>query len=363
MLIDLIAGARPNFMKIAPITHAIQLAQKQGKKIEFRLIHTGQHFDKNMSDSFFDQLNIPIPDVNLGAGGGTQAEQTAAIMIGYEKIILEKKPDLCLVVGDVTSTMACSITAQKLNVKVAHVEAGIRSGDWTMPEEINRMVTDSITNYFFTTTEIANDNLKKNGVSDDRIFWVGNTMIDTLLKHRKNFVKPKIWDEIGLMNKNYLVMTLHRPANVDKDDKLMNLINEIVKNSNGLPLIFPVHPRTAKIIESLGIKHSNLYIIEPQGYLEFNYLVERSKAVITDSGGITEETTVLGVPCITLRNNTERPETVTIGTNELIGTDPKAIEPALKKLFEGNWKKGSIPELWDGNTGSRIVNKLLEINY
>jgi UDP-N-acetylglucosamine 2-epimerase (non-hydrolysing) len=188
-------------------------------------------------------------------------------------------------------------------------------------------------------------------------------MIDTLLKHRKNFVKPKIWDEIGLMDKNYLVMTLHRPANVDKDDKLMNLINEIVKNSNGLPLIFPVHPRTAKIIESLGIKHSNLYLIEPQGYLEFNYLVERSKAVITDSGGITEETTVLGVPCITLRNNTERPETVTIGTNELIGTDPKAIAPALKKLFEGNWKKGSIPKLWDGNTGSRIVNKLLEINY
>jgi UDP-N-acetylglucosamine 2-epimerase (non-hydrolysing) len=363
MLIDLIAGARPNFMKIAPITHAIQLAQKQGKKIDFRLIHTGQHYDKNMSDSFFDQLNIPIPDVNLGAGGGTQAEQTAAIMIGYEKIIIEKKPDLCLVVGDVTSTMACSITAQKLNVKVAHVEAGIRSGDWTMPEEINRMVTDSITNYFFTTTEIANDNLKKNGISDDRIFWVGNTMIDTLLKHRKNFIKPKIWDEIGLMDKNYLVMTLHRPANVDKDDKLMNLINEIVNNSNGLPLIFPVHPRTAKIIEALGIKHSNLYLIEPQGYLEFNYLVERSKAVITDSGGITEETTVLGVPCITLRNNTERPETVTIGTNELIGTDPKAIAPALKKLFEGNWKKGSIPKLWDGNTGSRIVNKLLEINY
>jgi len=363
MLIDLIAGARPNFMKIAPITHAIQLAQKQGKKIDYRLIHTGQHYDKNMSDSFFDQLKIPIPDVNLGAGGGTQAEQTAAIMIGYEKIIIEQKSDLCLVVGDVTSTMACSITAQKLNVKVAHVEAGIRSGDWTMPEEINRMVTDSITNFFFTTTEIANDNLRKNGVSDDRIFLVGNTMIDTLLKHRNNFVKPKIWDQIGLIDKNYIVMTLHRPANVDKDDKLMNLINEIVKNSNHLPLIFPVHPRTAKIIESLGIKHSNLYLIEPQGYLEFNYLVDRSKAVITDSGGITEETTVLGVPCITLRNNTERPETVTIGTNELIGNDPKAIGPALKKLFDGNWKKGSIPELWDGNTGSRIVNKLLEINY
>lgn len=364
MLIDLIAGARPNFIKIAPITHAIQLAQKQGKKIDFRLIHTGQHYDKNMSDSFFDQLNIPIPDVNLGAGGGTQAEQTAAIMIGYEKIIIEKKPDLCLVVGDVTSTMACSITAQKLNVKVAHVEAGIRSGDWTMPEEINRMVTDSITNYFFTTTEIANDNLKKNGVSDDRIFWVGNTMIDTLLKHRENFVKPKIWDEIGLIDKNYLVITLHRPANVDKDDKLVTLINEIVKNSNGLPLVFPVHPRTAKIIESLGIKHSNLYLIEPQGYLEFNYLVEKSKAVITDSGGITEETTVLGVPCLTLRDNTERPETVTIGTNELIGTNPKFIEPALKKLFEGNWKKGSVPTLWDGKSAGRIVDNILNLdNY
>ncbi len=361
MLIDLIAGARPNFMKIAPITHAIQLAQKENINIYFRLIHTGQHYDKNMSDSFFEQLNIPFPDVNLGAGGGTQAEQTAAIMIGYEKVIIEKKPDLCLVVGDVTSTMACAITAQKLNVKVAHVEAGIRSGDWSMPEEINRMVTDSISNYFFTTTQVANNNLKKSGVGDDRIFLVGNTMIDTLLKNRENFVKPKIWDQIGLIEKNYIVITLHRPANVDKDEKLKNLIFEIVKNSNDLPLVFPVHPRTAKIIETLGIKHSNLYLIEPQGYLEFNYLVERAKAVITDSGGITEETTVLGVPCITLRNNTERPETVTIGTNELIGTDPKTIEPTLKKLFAGNWKKGSIPDLWDGNTAQRLVRILIKI--
>lgn len=361
MLIDLIAGARPNFMKIAPITHAIQLAQKENIKIDFRLIHTGQHYDKNMSDSFFEQLNIPYPDVNLGAGGGTQAEQTAAIMIGYEKVINEKKPDLCLVVGDVTSTMACAITAQKSNVKVAHVEAGIRSGDWTMPEEINRMVTDSISNYFFTTTLIANNNLKKNGVEDDRIFWVGNTMIDTLLKQRKNFIKPKIWDQIGLIDKNYIVMTLHRPANVDKDEELKNLIFEIVKNCNDLPIIFPVHPRTQKIIETIGIKHSNLHLIEPQGYLEFNYLVERAKAVITDSGGITEETTVLGVPCITLRNNTERPETVTIGTNELIGTDPKAIEPTLKKLFSGNWKSGLIPELWDGNTAHRLVQILIKI--
>ncbi len=361
MLIDLIAGARPNFMKIASITHAIQKAQSEGKNIEFRLIHTGQHYDKNMSDSFFDQLEIPLPDVNLGAGGGTQAEQTAAIMIGYEKVLIEKKPDICLVVGDVTSTMACAITAQKLLVKVAHVEAGIRSGDWTMPEEINRLVTDSISNYFFTTTELASNNLYKNGIGSDRIFWVGNTMIDTLLKHRNHFLKPTIWDQIGLVDYSYFVITLHRPANVDGNEKLKKLIDEIIKHSNGLALIFPVHPRTAKILSSLGIKHPNLHIIEPQSYLEFNYLVERAKAVITDSGGITEETTVLGIPCITLRNNTERPETVSIGTNELIGTDPNAIAPALKVLFDGNWKKGTIPELWDGQTGTRIINKLLEI--
>lgn len=361
MLIDLIAGARPNFMKIASITHAIQKAQSEGKKIEFRLIHTGQHYDKNMSDSFFEQLEIPLPDINLGAGGGTQAEQTASIMIGYEKILNKKKPDICLVVGDVTSTMACAITAQKLHVKVAHVEAGIRSGDWTMPEEINRLVTDSISNYFFTTTKLASNNLSKNGIGFDRIFWVGNTMIDTLFKHRNRFFKPTIWDQLGLVNHNYIVITLHRPANVDSNEKLIKIIDEIIKNSNELPVIFPVHPRTAKILFSIGFKYPNLHMIEPLSYLEFNYLVEKAKVVITDSGGITEETTVLGIPCITLRNNTERPETVSIGTNELIGTDPNAIAPALKVLFDGNWKKGSIPELWDGQTGTRIVNKLLEL--
>jgi UDP-N-acetylglucosamine 2-epimerase (non-hydrolysing) len=361
MLIDLIAGARPNFMKIAPITHAIQKAQKEGKEIQFRLIHTGQHYDKNMSDSFFEQLNIPHPNENLGAGGGTQAEQTASIMIGYEKLLMQRKSDLCLVVGDVTSTMACSISAQKLGVKVAHVEAGIRSGDWSMPEEINRMVTDSISNYFFTTTEIANENLRRIGVSDDRIFFVGNTMIDTLLKNKSRFIKPAIWDTIGLTKSNYIVMTLHRPANVDEEHKLKELISEIIHHSHGLPIIFPVHPRTAKILEGLGILEPNLYLIEPLGYLEFNYLVEYAKVVITDSGGITEETTVMGVPCMTLRDNTERPETISIGTNELIGTNPKAIGPAMKILYEAKWKKGGIPDLWDGKTSERIVEKLLEI--
>jgi len=359
MKIDLIAGARPNFMKIAPIVHAILKAEKEGKNISFRLIHTGQHYDKNMSDTFFEQLSIPTPNVNLGAGGGTQAEQTASIMIGYEKLLMTEPTDLCLVVGDVTSTMACAIVAQKMNTKVAHVEAGIRSGDWSMPEEINRMVTDSITNYFFTTSEVANQNLRNSGIEDDRIFFVGNTMIDTLLKQEPNFVKPEISNQLQLVDKNYIVMTLHRPANVDQEDKLRSLIAEIVTNANNMPIVFPVHPRTAKILEGLGIVHKNLHYIEPLGYLEFNYLVKNTKAVITDSGGITEETTVMGIPCLTLRDNTERPETVTTGTNELVGTNPKNIAPFMKKLVDGEWKKGGIPEKWDGKTAERIIDILL----
>ena len=361
MKIDLIAGARPNFMKIASIIDAIHVAQSENEDIEYRLIHTGQHYDKNMSESFFAQLAIPQPHVNLGAGGGSQSEQTAAIMIGYEKLLMTQKSDLCLVVGDVNSTMACSIVAQKLHVPVAHVESGIRSGDWTMPEEINRLVTDAITNFFFTTTPEAGEILKKSGVKEDRIFWVGNTMIDTLLKHRDRFQKPPIWNELNLQKNEYLVITLHRPANVDEDEKLKALIDELISNSRGLPLIFPAHPRTAKILTKLGIDHGNLHITDPLGYLEFNYLVENSRAVITDSGGITEETTVMGIPCITLRDNTERPETVKIGTNVLIGTNPQSIKPAMEILFLGKWKKGSIPELWDGNAGKRIVNTLITL--
>jgi len=359
MLIDLIAGARPNFMKIAPIIRAIR--NHPNKVIQFRLIHTGQHYDRNMSDRFFEQLGIPEPDVNLGAGGGSQAEQTAAIMVGYEKVLMEKPSDLCLVVGDVTSSMACAITAQKMKIKVAHVEAGIRSGDWSMPEEINRMVTDAITNYFFTTSDVANANLNKAGVAENNVFFVGNTMIDTLLFHRKEFIKPDIWDQVGLEIGNYFVLTLHRPSNVDEEYKLKDLISEILNHTKNLPLIFPVHPRTAKILEALEISHPRLHFVEPLGYLEFNYLVERSLAVITDSGGITEETTVLGIPCMTLRDSTERPETVTMGTNELLGTDPKAIGPAMEILFSGKWKKGGIPPLWDGKTAERIVEQLQQI--
>ncbi len=359
MKIDLIAGARPNFMKIAPIIDAIKVAQSKGKNIEYRLVHTGQHYDKNMSGSFFKQLGIPLPDRNLEAGGGTQSEQTAKIMVRYESLLENETTDYCLVVGDVTSTMACSIVAKKAGIKVIHVEGGIRSWDLTMPEEINRMVTDSITDYFFTTSETANHNLLKYGIPKDKIFYVGNTMIDTLLKHRPNFRKPSIWEEAKLEEKEYIIMTLHRPANVDEENILKKLMDEIIKNSNNIPIIFPVHPRTAKQLEYLG--YPNLYTIEPLGYLEFNYLVERAKAVITDSGGITEETTVMNVPCMTLRNNTERPETIQLGTNELLGVNPKAISPAMRKLFSGNWKEGKIPHMWDGKTAKRIVKHLLNL--
>ncbi len=362
MNLTLIAGARPNFMKIAPIIHAIKKAQQNGRNIQYRLVHTGQHYDQKMSDTFFTELNIPAPDVNLGCGGGTQAEQTAAIMVAFEKELMAYPTDLVMVVGDVTSTMACSIVAKKLNTKVAHVEAGIRSWDLTMPEEINRMVTDSLADYYFTTTEIANENLRRFGAREDQIFYVGNVMIDTLLANMDRFRKPDVFDQLSLKENEYIILTMHRPANVDEAEKLKALMSEIVNNVNGLPIIFPIHPRTAKIFTDLGIQADNLFIVEPMGYLEFNYMVRHSKVVITDSGGITEETTVMGIPCITLRDNTERPETCTIGTNELIGTNPNAIKPALNKLFSGNWKKGGIPELWDGKAAERIVKKL-EILY
>ena len=417
MKITLIAGARPNFMKVAPIIKAIKEWNKQPNpnpslkgrenEIEYRLVHTGQHYDKNMSDTFFEELGIPAPDVNLGCGGGTQAEQTAAIMVAFEKELMAHPADIVMVVGDVTSTMACSIVAKKLNTKVCHVEAGIRSWDLTMPEEINRMVTDSLADYMFTTSDVANRNLVRLGASlqlppkgrrviaqnpspingedgkcdnkihpslqggagvGPKVWFVGNVMIDTLLANRSRFRKPEVWDELELKEQEFIVMTMHRPANVDEENHLRAMMEQIIDNVHGLPVIFPIHPRTAKLFyglwgdeAELAKRLPNLHIVEPMGYLEFNYLVERAKAVVTDSGGITEETTVMGVPCITLRDNTERPETCTVGTNELIGTDPAAIKPALDKLFAGEWKKGAIPELWDGHTAARIIEILADL--
>lgn len=393
MLITLIAGARPNFMKIAPLIKAIQQANAAGQDIHYRLVHTGQHYDKNMSDTFFEELGIPQPDVNLGCGGGTQAQQTANIMVAFEADLMEHPTDLVLVVGDVTSTMACSIVAKKLNTRVCHVEAGIRSWDLSMPEEINRMVTDALADYMFTTSEIANKNLVLSGATlinnttlhnttphyttlpeeqyafkriSQKVWWVGNVMIDTLLANRSKFRRPAVYDELGLQEKNYVVMTMHRPANVDEETHLKALMEQIITNVHGLPIIFPIHPRTAKIFYNLwgnevqlNALFPNLHIVDPMGYLEFNYMVEHAKVVVTDSGGITEETTVMGVPCITLRDNTERPETCTIGTNKLIGTKPEAIKPALDLLFAGQWQQGAIPPLWDGHTAERIVEILL----
>ncbi len=357
-LVDIIAGARPNFMKIAPIIRAIDARRAQGSRLRWRLVHTGQHYDARMSADFFEQLNIPQPDVNLEVGSGTQAEQTAAIMVRYEQLLLEQRSHLCLVVGDVTSTMACAIVAQKLCIPVAHVEAGIRSGDWTMPEEINRMVTDAITNHFFTTSEVANQNLRRAGVADERIFFVGNTMIDTLLANIGRLKPPAFWGELGLSAGGYVVMTMHRPANVDTEQSFRAVLEAIATAVRGMTVVFPVHPRTAKTLSALGALPSNLLLVDPQPYLEFNYLVKHAKAVITDSGGVTEETTVMGVPCITMRNTTERPETVSIGTNELIGTDPAQLAPALDRLFDGRWKRGGIPPLWDGRTSERIAAQL-----
>lgn len=356
MKITLIAGARPNFMKIAPIIHAIKKAKNKGENINYRLVHTGQHYDKNMSGSFFEELNIPQPDANLECGGGTQAEQTAAIMVAFEKELMENPADLVMVVGDVNSTMACSIVAKKLDTKVAHVEAGIRSWDISMPEEINRMVTDSITDYYFTTSEIANKNLRASGAKDNQIFFVGNVMIDTLLANMERFKKPDLFEKLGLKEKEYIVLTMHRPANVDEANKLKKLMDEIVENTRNLPIVFPIHPRTAKIFKDLGIQADNLHIVDPMGYLEFNYMVKHSKAVITDSGGITEEASILNVPCMTLRDNTERPETLDLGTNELLGTNPKTLKPAMDKLFNGEWKQLKGIPLWDGKCAERMVN-------
>ena len=358
MLVTIVAGARPNFMKIAPIIKAIKKAKQEGNDVSYRLVHTGQHYDKKMSGDFFEQLGIPDPDVNLECGGGTQAEQTAAIMVKFEKDLLENKPDVVLVVGDVTSTMACSIAAKKLCIDVVHVEAGIRSGDMTMPEEINRIVTDSICDHFFTTSSFANENLKRYQVPETSIHFVGNTMIDTLYQNLEKLKKPGFWDSYELSSGNYFLVTLHRPSNVDDPEKLKQILDAIKNATVNFPVVFPVHPRTRKIMDAFDISTDKLIMIDPLGYHEFIYLVKNAKGVITDSGGITEEATVLHVPCLTLRTSTERPETITLGTNELIGDDYEKLGKCLGSIVKGNWKKGTIPEFWDGKTSERIVEVL-----
>jgi UDP-N-acetylglucosamine 2-epimerase (non-hydrolysing) len=359
MKITLVTGARPNFIKIAPIIKAIEKKQLEGITISYRLVHTGQHYDKNLSATFFEELNIPKPNANLDVKSGTQAQQTAAIMVAFEKELLENTCDLVLVVGDVNSTMACAITAKKLNIKVAHVEAGIRSGDLTMPEEINRIITDSITDYFFTTSQWAGENLLKFGTDVAHIHFVGNVMIDTLLQNLKQISPPSFWEDLNLKSGNFIVLTLHRPANVDEEKSLLKLLFGIDELAQDKKIIFPIHPRTKAILGEQNLNLKNIHFVEPQSYLNFMFLIKNSFAVITDSGGISEETTVLGIPCFTMRNNTERPETVNIGTNHLVGNSVENLQKVYEEFLKSNPKKSGIPELWDGKSSERIIDILL----
>lgn len=361
-----IVGARPNFMKMAPIIEAMNRYPEQ---IQHLLVHTGQHYDEKMSKSFFDDLGMPKPDVNLEVGSGSHAEQTAKIMVEFEKVCLREKPDLVIVVGDVNSTMACTITAKKLGIKVAHVEAGLRSRDMAMPEEINRLCTDVLCDYLFTTDHFADENLLAEGVGKEKIFFVGNVMIDTLLKHRAMASQLDIGTRLGVTSGHYATLTLHRPSNVDDKATLQGILEALQEISQELPIIFPIHPRTRKMAEQFGLSHfftegdevRGIWLTEPLGYLEFLHLNMHARMVLTDSGGLQEETTVLGVPCITMRHNTERPITCEIGSNIIVGNDRGKILAAARTILQGDALSGQVPEKWDGHAAERIVETLLAL--
>src|ERR1039457_168599 len=348
----LVAGARPNFMKIAPILEAFRA---RGHK-DVLLVHTGQHYDARMSDDFFTDLQIPQPDINLGVGSGSHAQQTARIMIEFEAVCIQRQPDWVVVVGDVNSTIACALTARKLGIRVAHVEAGLRSRDMSMPEEINRLCTDAISDLLFTTDTLAVENLRNEGVASQKIHFVGNTMIDTLRQQIGRARQLPLPD--GLAPEKYAVLTLHRPANVDSPERLALIMGAINAIADRIPVVFPVHPRTASRLKEIEL-HPGIRTVEPMSYLPFLGLVARSRMVLTDSGGIQEETTVLGVPCLTMRPNTERPITCEIGTNVLVGTDPQRIVREAYWILDGNTRPGAIPEKWDGRAAERIVDVLL----
>jgi UDP-N-acetylglucosamine 2-epimerase (non-hydrolysing) len=349
----LVAGARPNFMKIAPILEAFRERQHQ----DVLLVHTGQHYDRRMSDDFFADLQIPEPDVNLGVGSGSHAQQTARVMVEFENACLEHRPDWVVVVGDVNSTIACALTAKKLGIRVAHVEAGLRSRDMSMPEEINRLCTDAISDLLFTTDCLANANLRREGVAEAKIRFVGNTMIDTLRRHLERARALPLPE--GLQEQRYAVLTLHRPANVDCEGVLGALMETIRGIADRIPIVFPVHPRTAHKLNGAA-NHPNLKVTSPMSYVPFLGLVAHSRMVLTDSGGIQEETTVLGIPCITMRPNTERPITCELGTNLLVGNDPARIRAAALRTLEQPQPAPQVPEKWDGHAARRIVEVLLD---
>jgi UDP-N-acetylglucosamine 2-epimerase (non-hydrolysing) len=352
MRIAIVAGARPNFMKVAPVLTAL----RRHSEHDVLFVHTGQHYDSAMSGNFLQDLGIPEPDVNLSVGSGSHAEQTGRIMVAFEKFCIEHSPDWVVVVGDVNSTLACAITSKKLGVRVAHVEAGLRSRDMSMPEEINRLCTDSISDLLFTTEAIASENLRREGVAEERISFVGNTMIDTLLSHLDRARALPLPDD--LQPGGYAVLTLHRPANVDDVEILGGILHALDAVADAMPIAFPVHPRTAPVLSRVRI-HPNFRCFAPLSYLPFLGLVANSHMVLTDSGGIQEETTVLDIPCITLRSNTERPITCELGTNTLGGTDPVRIEGVVREILRNEKRHGTVPPLWDGNAGERIADVLL----
>lgn len=345
-----VVGARPNLMKVAPVLSAL----KNYPKIKQTLVHTGQHYDTNMSDVFFQQLGIPAPDVNLGVGSGSHASQTAEIMIRFEPFVLERKPDVVLVYGDVNSTVAAALVCSKLLIQVGHVEAGLRSGDRTMPEEINRLVTDQLSDVMFTPSTDGDENLKKEGIPGSKIHFVGNVMIDSLVR----LLPTATANKLNGLSGRYVLVTLHRPSNVDDDRTLKNILEYLLDLNGRLKVVFPVHPRTRQRIVQFGIDASQLDLREPLPYIEFLALQRNATVVVTDSGGIQEETTYLKVPCLTLRNNTERPVTVTLGTNILVGQDGALLRAELNKILEGKQKQGSVPPLWDGRAGERIAEIL-----
>jgi UDP-N-acetylglucosamine 2-epimerase (non-hydrolysing) len=350
-----VAGARPNFMKIAPLLREFNSRDT----FESFLVHTGQHYDARMSENFFRDLGIPAPDINLGVGSGTHAEQTAHVLIKLEAVLLNERPDLVLVVGDVNSTLAATIAAVKLDIPVAHVEAGLRSGDRTMPEELNRLMTDVVASWLFTTEADGEANLLREGIDPARIHFVGNVMIDTLLANLERAKKLDTLERLGLTEGKFCLLTLHRPSNVDDPARLAELFGALEEIHDRVPIVFPVHPRTAtNISEALGGRDLKFQIIEPQDYLDFLRLMADAKIVLTDSGGVQEETTALGTPCFTLRDSTERPITVTHGTNTMVGADREVILREVMATLDGNPKVGNVPDLWDGKASERIANVL-----
>lgn len=361
-----IVGARPNFMKVAPVMD--EMTQRGG--FEQYLVHTGQHYDAQLSKIFFDELGLPRPDIHLNIGGGSHAEQTGRMMIELEKVFQSQTPDLVVVVGDVNSTLAASVTAAKLGIRIAHVEAGLRSFDRSMPEEINRIVTDALSDVLFTTEQSGHENLLREGIPQERLFFVGNVMIDTLIRSREQAKSSGILEHLQVKPRAYAVLTLHRPSNVDQPERLQTILRILTQVAQQMPLVFPCHPRTWKRLQSLGYPQSippgegqsgGLILQQPLGYLDFLCLMSQAKFVLTDSGGVQEETTILGVPCLTLRENTERPVTLLEGTNTLVGTSEERIVAEVSKILAGQGKHGRIPALWDGQAATRIVEVLSDI--